>query len=143
MILIYILYAVLSGLVVFLVFYSSLNKLIKAIALTAMLLLGLTTQDYYVSQLGKPIDAFPVGDFVYVHHVPQDDFIYLWIWTEDKGNKLHVIPYSAEVAKALQEGKEKASDGAEQEGEFTESGNNNSPGLIMDDWRGPNTEYNK
>lgn len=143
MTLIYILYALLSGLVVFLVFYSSLNKFVKALALTAMLLLGLNTQSYYISQLGKPIDAFPVGDFVYVHHEPQDDFIYLWVWTEDDGNKLHVIPYSAETAKELQKGKEKAADGTTQEGEFTESGNKHSPGLVLDDWTGPRTEYTK
>jgi len=80
MILIYSVYLLLSALVVFLIFYSSLSKLIKATALTATVLLGVVTQEHYSSQLGKPIEEYPPGGFVYVHHVSAGDAITLWVW---------------------------------------------------------------
>lgn len=143
MILIYTFYVLLSALVVFLIFYSPLNKAIKTIALTVLILLGLTTQEHYIDQLGRPIELHPDGSFVYVHHVVQGDNIFLWVWTENNGNRIHSIPYTQETAKELQDGKEKAENGVEQEGEFIDSHNGEAPGLVVDDWRGPRTEYNK
>lgn len=143
MLLIYTVYLLLSSLVVYLMFYSTLNKFIKAIALTVIVLLGLITQDHYISNLGKPINAYPVGEFVYVFHVPQGDDISVWVWTEEDGNKLHTIPYSQEAAEKLQNAKEKSEAGQAQKGEFTEGDSKHAAGLTMDKWQGPKTEETK
>jgi hypothetical protein len=144
MILIYTIYLLLSSLVVFLVYYSSLSKFIKASALTATVLLGLVTQDHYTAQLGKPVEAYPSGEFVYVHHVSAGDDIVLWVWTEDSGDRLYVFPYSQETAKKLEEAKEGTKEGKPQVGEFKEKkGDQFAPGLRLDDWRGPSTQETK
>ena len=144
MILIYTIYLTLSALVVFLVFYSSLGKFIKAIALTAAVLLGIITQDHYTSQLGKPILMHPPAEFLYVHHVAEGDNILLWTWEEGKGNRLYSIPYDQETAKKLEEAKKKGKGGEPQEGNFTpRTDSRKSPGLHLDPWEGPLTERTK
>lgn len=138
MTLIYTIYLLLSSLVVFLIYYSSLSKFIKASALTATVLLGLITQDHYTSQLGKPIEVYPDGEFVYVHHVSEGDNIILWTWTEDKGDRLYAFPYSQESAEKLEEAKENTNKGEPQSGEFIERESGEfRQGLRIDDWRGP------
>ena len=144
MILIYIIYLALSALVVFLVFYSSLSKFIKATALTATVLLGIVTQNHYTSQLGKPILMHPPAEFLYVHHVAEGDNILLWTWEESKGNRLYSFPYDQETAKKLEEAKEKGKGGEPQEGNFTPNEDTRkAPGLHLDDWKGPLTERTK
>ena len=144
MILIYTIYLLLSSLVVFLIYYSSLSKFIKASALTATVLLGLITQDHYTSQLGKPIEIYPDGEFVYVHHVSAGDDIILWTWTEDVGDRLYIFPYSQETAEELEEAKEGTAEGKPQTGEFTEKENGQyAPGLHIDDWKGPSSQESK
>jgi hypothetical protein len=137
-------YLLLSALVVFLIFYSSLSKFIKAAALSVSVLLGVVTQNHYVSQLGKPIEAYPVGEFVYVHHVTVGNDIVLWTWTEDVGDRLYSFPYSQETAEKLEEAKEESEGGQEQSGEFTTTNNgNHEPGLIIDRWDGQASEETK
>lgn len=141
MILIYTGYLVLSGAVVFLVFYSSLGWSIKAGALTTLVLLGLFTQDHYTSQLGKPIGGFPPSEFVYVHHVAEGDDITLWVWTEEDAHRLYTFPYTQEVAEELEEAKQKTEGGQPQEGQFIpQEDGEGEPGLVVDDWIGPNSE---
>lgn len=144
MILIYAIYLALSALVVFLIFYSSLSKFIKATALTATVLLGIATQDHYTSQLGKPIPMHPPAEFLYVHHVAEGDNILLWTWEEGKGNRLYSFIYDQETAKKLEEAKEKGEGGEPQEGNFVpRTDSRKSPGLHLDPWKGPLTERTK
>ena len=144
MILIVTMYLLMSTFMVFLVFYSSLNKLVKATALTVAVLLGVVTEDHYTANLGKPIAMHPPAEFVYVHHVSQGDSIFLWTWEEDRGHRLYTFPYDQETAEKLEEAKEKSGDGNPQEGNFTqEEDSNKAPGLHLDDWRGPQDERTK
>ena len=135
---IYIVYALLMSLLVFLMFYSTLGKFLKATALSLSLVLGLLVQEHYQDQLGKPIPTYPTGEFLYVHHETQGDSIKLWAWSEEEGDRLYIFPYSQETAQKLAEAQEKAEEGVEQSGEFSgDDGNEESPGLRVDDWETP------
>lgn len=141
---IYIVYLLLSTFVVFLMFYSRLNVFIKALALSTTILLGLLTQTHYMLQLGKPIKKYPADKFVYIHHMSQVDKIYVWVWTDETGNRLHVIPYSQDTAEELQKGKEGQQRGSTQEGKFSKAKDgSNNPGLIIDTWKGPKDSNSK
>ncbi len=141
---IYIVYLLLSTFVVFLMFYSRLNVFVKALALSATILLGLLTQAHYILQLGKPIEKYPSDEFVYVHHMSEVDKIYVWIWTNEAGNRLHVIPYNQDTAEELQKGKEKQQKGSTQKGKFSKAKDgSNNPGLMIDTWKGPKNLNNK
>ena len=144
MILISAMYLLLSAFVVFLVFYSSLNKLIKATALTAAVLLGLVTENHYTANLGRPIPIHPPAEFVYVHHVSEGESILLWTWEDGKGHRLYTFPYDQETAQKLEGAKQKSGDGDPQEGNFTpREDSRKAPGLHLDDWRGPQDERTK
>lgn len=138
MIPIYIAYTLLMSLLVFLMFYSTLGKFLKATALSLSLVLGLLVQAHYQDQLGKPIPTYPTGEFLYVHHETQGDSIKLWAWSEEEGDRLYIFPYSQETAQKLAEAQDKAEEGVEQSGEFSgDDGDESSPGLRVDDWEAP------
>lgn len=144
MILIYISYLLLIAFVVFLVFYSNISSIIKASTLTVAVLLGVFVQSHYIKQLGSPVEGYPDYEFVYIHHLSTGDEIKLWVWDEGRGDRLYVIPYSQEVAEELEEAKEKSEEGIAQSGTFTESsGDNEAPGLRLDDWQGGNVSERK
>ena len=145
MIPIYVTYGLLVTAVVFLVFYSSLSKIIKASTLTLAVLLGVFVQDHYLDQLGKPIEAYPSSEFVYVHHTQTGDFIKLWVWKEGLGDRLHIIPYTQETAKELEDAAKETKKGKPQSGEFDldSEDDKNAPGLTLDDWDGGNSEIRK
>lgn len=136
MILIYTAYLLLSAVVVFLVYYSSLGRTFKASALTLAVLLGVFAQSHYIKQLGSPIHEYPADGFVYVHHTAEGDFIKLWVWLEDRGDRLYIIPYTQETVKALEEAKEETAIGNPQSGEFEGEGERQEPGLQLDDYQG-------
>jgi len=141
MLLVYSIYLSLSAVVVFLTYYSSLGRSIKAIALTALVLLGIFTQEHYISQLGKPINGFPPGEFVYIHHTTEGDDITLWSSDDDSGHRLYTFPYSQEVVEELEKAKAKTEGGQAQAGSFsTPEGDGEAPGLVLDDWEGPRPE---
>ncbi len=144
MIPIYATYLLLVMFVVFLIFYSDLSRIIKASTLTLAVLLGVFVQDHYVKQLGNPLKGYPDYEFVYIHHISSGDEIKLWVWDEARGDRLYVIPYSQEVAEELEKAKEKAGEGVTQVGTFTQtSGNEEAPGLELDDWQGANVSERK
>lgn len=140
MTLIYVIYILLMSFTVFLMFYSNLGGFVKASALTLSLLLGLAVQAHYTDQLGIPIQTHPSGEFVYTHHTTSGDSIKLWAWTEERGDRLYVFPYSQETAQTLDGAKDKAAEGQAQSGEFVVDVNDNesSPGLRIEDFDNPN-----
>lgn len=140
---IYVLYLLLSALVVFLVFYSRLVVGVKAVALSVLVLLGVVTSGHYISQLGKPIGGFPSYEFVYVYHVTQGSSITLWAWSAEAGSKLYVFPYSQETAQELEEAKAKSEEGDTQTGQFTNSADDNSVHLETGDRAESSTERTK
>ena len=143
MILIYTLYLLLSSLIVYFIFYSSLNNMIKASALTAIVLLGFVTQDHYERQLGKPLTVLPDGEFVYVHHLAAGSEITLWAWTEAEGHRLYTFDYDQETAEKLEEAKTDEGEGKKQAGTFEERVTEQNPGIRFDDCKGPTRETNK
>ncbi len=130
-------YLLLIAVTVFMVFYSSIHYSVKGTALSLAVLLGVVTQAHYTDQLGKPIQGFPTVEFVYVHHNTDGDDINLWIWTEDRGNRLYVMPYSQETAEELEKAKAKTEGGQATTGEFIEREDNaeGNPGLELDDYQ--------
>ena len=92
---------------VFLVYYSRLHILLKLVTLPlAITLSGLVTY-HYIDNLGKPLDR-PIPDVMeYVHHEINGNLVYVWLTTEERGHRLHVVPYDREQTKALEEAKEK------------------------------------
>ena len=144
MILIYSIYLLLTAFVVFLVFYSKMGTIIKASTLTLSILLGVFVQSHYIKQLGSPIEGYPDYEFVYIHHLASGDEIKLWVWDGTRGDRLYVIPYSQEVAEELEEAKKETEDGTAQGGSFEhDSGNDEAPGLELDDWQGDNVSERK
>lgn len=141
---IYVLYLLLSALVVFLMFYSTISGFYKSITLSVLVLVGVVTRDHYVSQLGKPITGFPAYEFVYVHHVSRGDTILIWVWSEDSGNKLYSFPYSQALAEELEQAKKKAEqEGDSPSGKFTDSRGDGSIHLETGSWVGSSTERTK
>ena len=106
--------------VAYLVYNSRAHWFAKLLALP--LVLALTTTMVYTAldRMGAPIEAQPIGKFKYLHHALSADGgeIFIWIYTQERGHRLHVVPYSRETAKALNEAKQKANDGKQQVGSF-------------------------
>lgn len=130
-------YLLLITATVFMVFYSSIHFSVKGTALSLAVLLGVVTHGHYTEQLGKPVQGYPPVEFVYVHHNVDGDNINLWIWTEDRGNRLYVMPYSQETAEELEKAKAKTEGGQAVAGEFIEQedGREGHPGLELDDYQ--------
>jgi hypothetical protein len=146
MITIYAIFFVVSVLMAMLAYTSRVSKVFKAVAFSFMVTLGLFTDAHYRDQLGIPATGIPVGEFVYVHHVVVGDSIKLWIWTEERHDRLHIIPYDQETAEKLQEAKERTEGGVTQNGQFEledEGGNPQQPSLEMDDWTGTSDTIGK
>ena len=72
-------------------------------------------------RMGAPIERMPVGEFEYVHHSVSStgEFIYIWVYTDDRGNRLHAVPYNRETAKELNQAKKQEEKGEEMIGEFS------------------------
>lgn len=139
---IYITYVAFASLLVGLMVYSRLHVTIKAMALTTFALIGVLVQQHYQDQLGAPIVGEPDGEFIYVAHQAAGDSIRLWAYTDDKGDRLYIFPYSQETAEKLEEANDKGSaTGIPQSGEFVEEqGGDRSEGLRFYDWDHPRVE---
>ena len=143
---IYISFAVATILVCFLIYSSRLHVAIKALAFSSLVLLGFFTEGYYRDQLGAPIKGLPQGEFVYMHHIVVGDQIRLWIWTEDRGDRLYVMPYDQETAEELEKAKQETEGGSTQQGEFhteDDNGKPQPPSLRTDDWKGDLNDHRK
>lgn len=114
---------------------------VKVMNVIMLTLIGILTYEHYKDNLGAPIQGYPSGEFRYVHHEVVGANISLWADTNDKGNRLYVLPYSQKVAEELQEAQE---EGSPQGGSFEPSADGlGSPGLELDDWVGPNERMEK
>ena len=134
MIVIYTAFVVLSVAVAVLLYVSGAHKIIKALALSSLVVLGLGLEDHYRENLGKPIDGYPSREFIYVHHELQGQSIYLWVYIPDIGHRLYAFPYSQETAEELEEGQDAQATGTEQVGRFVQDPRNpEARSLEMDD----------
>ena len=145
MIVIYAAFSLLALSVVYLLYTSRAHRGLKAASLALFTLFGVTVYDHYVSSLGAPIQAFPDTEFVYVHHNIAGKTIELWVWTEERGNRLHEIPYSQETAEELEKAKKKSQNGRPQKGEFPpDDGKVTTPrSPKFDDWQPTGEQYDK
>ena len=144
MIIIYVAFACLAVLLGWLTYTTPAHRMVKAVAIVGLIILGLGLEAHYKRSLGKPIPDYPQGEFLYIAHEVQGDSIMLWAWTEGRGNRLYVIPFNQDTAEALEEAKDADGD---QGGEFRadEGGEQNDfePSLIIDDWFGEYTGETK
>lgn len=106
--------------VAYLVYNSQAHWFAKLIALPLVIALTATMVYTALDRMGAPIEAEPKGEFAYLHHTlsANGEKIFIWIYTEERGNRLHVIPYKRETAKALNDAKQKAKQGEKQIGSF-------------------------
>lgn len=141
----YVLFSILAISVVYLLYTSKAYRGLKAAALVLLTVFGLTVHEHYVSALGAPLQGVPEGEFVYVHHQIAGDTIELWVWTEERGNRLYEIPYSQETAEELEKAKQKNEGGTPQQGEFppTDGKTASPPAPKFDDWQPKGDQFDK
>lgn len=96
---------------------SSMHKLIKLLALPLFLALsGLVGWNYH-DNLGAPIAREIPEKFDYVaHKVTGDEYIHVYIYTKERGDRLYIIPYTRDAARELAKAKEMAEQGMPVEG---------------------------
>jgi len=144
MTIIYLAYASLTLFMAYLAYVSFANKIIKGAAIVALVIFGLGLELHYKESLGSPIEALPPDGFIYVHHEVQGEDITIWVWLEDKGDKLYLIPFDQETAEELAEAQKK---GTPQQGSFNtdQNGqkNDSDSSLIFEDWMGDYTGETK
>ncbi len=105
----------------FLMYYSGAPAILKLAvfpALIAALILGTAV---YRDSLGAPIHSYPKGEFLYVFHQSgqSGEVIYLWVWTADRGQRLHTFDYTRETMEELEEAKARSESGGQEYGQFT------------------------
>jgi hypothetical protein len=100
----------------FLTYYSNAPVWLKLVIFPILLIALILGKTIFTDGLGAPIDAIPESDFQYIHHAAGQggETIFVWIHTKERGNRLHVIPYSREVMEEL----EKAKRGVESEPQY-------------------------
>lgn len=111
-----------------LMYYSNASFIFKLIGLPTMSVFLIGLIYLLIVKAGAPIEDFPKDDWNYVHHEIMDggDNIYIWANYTEKGNRLYKIKYDREVAKKLQQAKNKQQSGVPQAGKFENTGNMNS-----------------
>lgn len=134
MTIIYIAFTVLALAMAILLYVSQAHKIFKALALSSLIVLGLGLEAHYRENLGAPIEGYPPGEFIYIHHQLQGQTILLWVYLEGIGHRLYVLPYDQETAEELKEGKDEQAEGHEQSGQFIQDPRNpDAKSLELDD----------
>ena len=110
--------------VAYLLYYSRVHWLVKLVSLPITLVFTATMVYTAYDRMGAPIERMPVGEFEYIHHSVSTtgEFIYIWVYTDDRGNRLHAIPYNRETAKELNRAKEQEEQGTQMLGQFSSEG---------------------
>lgn len=106
---------ILIVIVAFLLYYSTAHYAVKVAVFPALIAVVIFGAVIYQDRLGAPINSIPKGDFQYVYHQAGDggDVIYLWVWTADRGQRLHTFPYDRETMQELEEAQGRAANGQE------------------------------
>lgn len=127
----------------FLIYNSKSNSIFKYAALPVFAFTGAITYDHYNKSLGTPIVGYPEYEFVYVHHIVQNDMIILWTKKNSGAeDRLYMFPYNRETAKKLKQTEKATGSGTMMTGEFI-SNQNMAPGLKLDRWEGPADNFQK
>lgn len=116
--------AIIAVTIVFLVFTaylgytSSMHKSIKMLSLPLFFLLASMVGWTYYDNLGAPIQRDVPEKFEYVaHKVTGTEFIHVYLYTEERGDRLYVIPYTRDAAKELAKAKKMKDGGSQVVGE--------------------------
>jgi hypothetical protein len=107
-----------------LMYYSNASFIFKLIGLPAMSVFLIGIIYLLIVKAGAPINQFPKDNWNYVHHEIMDagENIYIWTHYKEKGNRLYKIKYDREIAKKLQQAKNKTQSGIQQAGKFSKVG---------------------
>lgn len=87
----------------YLTYKSMVSKILKSVCMLIFTTVAVIAYEHYIAVLGEPVQAYPLHDFLYVHHViTGDSQILLWASepTTNK-NRLYSFPYDRETAKKL------------------------------------------
>lgn len=77
---------------------------IKLAVLPLFLVIVVLGYTHYVDLLGSPVPTRPVGMQHYVQHIiTADKKIVIWVWSNERGHRLHRYPYNREDAAKLQQ----------------------------------------
>jgi hypothetical protein len=96
-----------------LTYTSRIHLAFKLATLPLTIVLATLGGVYYLDNLGAPLAKPLPSEFKYQAHVIDGDTLFVWISTEERGERLHTIPYERETAKALEEAKEEKEEGKE------------------------------
>lgn len=99
---------VLVVLMAFTVYYSTIHAAIKVVVFPLLIVAAISGWSFYKDNLGAPIKSLPIGVFKYVHHIASQggEMILVWVYTKERGHRLHQLPYSRELMKDLEEAKD-------------------------------------
>ena len=93
--------------VCYLAYTSRFPAYLKLMMLPLAGVIVLSSLAIYYESLGKPNPYGMPERSEYIHHrITNDDTIVVWLLTEEKGDRLYVIPYTRESAQELEEAKE-------------------------------------
>ena len=114
---------ILIVLVAFLMYYSKAHYAVKIAVFPALIAVVIYGYAIYTDNMGAPINSVPKEGFYYVHHQAGEggEVIYVWVWTADRGQRLHVGPYERETMQAL-EGARGRAEGGQEYGRFKANG---------------------
>jgi len=146
MISMYVTYVVVALLLTIMIYSADVHKTLKFCTLTVFILFGLVVDYHYRNSLGAPIENYPQGEFLYVHHENIGGDILIWAATEAKGDRLYRIPYDQDTAEELAEMQQQGND---QVGEFIQEEDdrfgNTDPAVVLerDEFVSENTEETK
>ena len=87
----------------FLVYTSKFPVGAKMMVYPLLIVAGVSFGHHYLDNLGAPLERPLPLEFDYRHHIIEGEYILVWIDTEERGDRLHKIPYVRETAKKLEE----------------------------------------
>ena len=127
----------------FAIYDSHTRSIFKAAILALVLVLGTLLYGQYILMMGKPIPARPVGEHAYIwHKIDGDMNILLWTYDREQGDRLYIFPYEREDAVKLEEMRQGAIDGNEQQ--YMVIDPDGSEGIqIYEGWDIPNQNFVK
>ena len=113
------------GFVCFYIYRNETNEVFKIIVFPVFILFGTILGIHYISELGRPLNQLPDGEWAYVHHEADGVTIELWL-IDDDGSRLYNFPYTDERKDKLEEAQHKKQKGHNVLGEFEETRDGNS-----------------
>lgn len=125
-------------------YYSKINNIFKLLCFLLLTAVGVISYETYKNHLGVPIVGYPQYEFLYIHHIyDTNDNITLWVVNAEnlREHRLHMFPYSREVAKQLEQAQQETENGNPTSGRF--SLGKSGVALYISEWDSPNVNETK